>query len=226
MNTQTITLTPPIDGVQYGISDEAINLNDWYVDDTNAIRQSIISQSDSDYWLRRTDYKKVILSTNPKDLRFPYLVMPSKEQEALIFANTINPKQDEYSHGRWYGRIEGFNANPAKYTQEQMEKAIENAHAAGVMFSSMRTAQKDVEVFKKDYFQSLQSIPKAVRVEMEENQCDGCKGGIPYDNGYHKMGTGKYANMMVCQKDKYNKIKVETSTEYPQGIVVAKKVIY
>lgn len=38
----------------------------------------------------------------------------------------------------------------------------------------------------------------------EKNQCDGCNAGIPVDeNGMHRMGQGKYADYMFCQKSKY-----------------------
>ena len=33
MSTQTITLTPPIDGVQYGVSTELIKEGDWHLED-------------------------------------------------------------------------------------------------------------------------------------------------------------------------------------------------
>lgn len=184
MNTQTITLTPPIDGVQYGISDEPINLNDWYVDDTNAIRQSIISQSDSDYWLRRTDYKKVILSTNPKDLRFPFLVMPSKEQE-----------------------VENI-------TQEQAREMWQFCHKQTV---DILRGGNDKRLSFEDYIQSLQPTVKAVRVEMEEIRSP------EFGNCQHFKEVGCIKDICTCYTFK---IKVETLSEYPQGLVKALEVIY
>ena len=46
----------------YLTSDEKIEDGDWYIDDTNAIRQSITS--DKDYWDRRKDYRKIIATTD------------------------------------------------------------------------------------------------------------------------------------------------------------------
>lgn len=46
----------------YLISDDEIKEGDWYIDDTDTVRQSITS--DKDYWRRRPDYKKIIASTD------------------------------------------------------------------------------------------------------------------------------------------------------------------
>ena len=46
----------------YIISDEEIKLDDWYIDDTNKVRQSVTD--DKEYWNSRKDYKKVIASTD------------------------------------------------------------------------------------------------------------------------------------------------------------------
>ena len=45
------------------VDDSEIKDGDWYVDDTNSIRQSIIS--DKSYWLTRKEYKKITHSTQP-----------------------------------------------------------------------------------------------------------------------------------------------------------------
>lgn len=37
---------------------------DWYIDDTNQVRQSITS--DADYWNARKDYSKIVASNNPE----------------------------------------------------------------------------------------------------------------------------------------------------------------
>ena len=205
MKNTIINLTPPIDVVQYGYNSEPIKYGDWYISNIETIEQAPFNFKEG--------LRKVICSTNPKDLRFPYLQLPSKEQEIITLAKDYVMRK--YSHKTdkeqlfCYKHIEsfiaGFNANPAKYTQEQMEKAIDNAHSAGVMFSSMRTAQKDVEIFKKDYFQSLQPTAKAVRVEMDF-----------FDEEKSMMN-----NCIVGER-----IKVEQSAEYSQGLVKALEVIY
>ena len=46
----------------YITSDEEIKKGDWYIDDTNDVRQSVTS--DDIYWKSRTDYKKIIATTD------------------------------------------------------------------------------------------------------------------------------------------------------------------
>lgn len=46
----------------YLTSDVDINTGDWYIDDTSTVRQSVTS--DKEYWSVRTDYKKIIATTD------------------------------------------------------------------------------------------------------------------------------------------------------------------
>ena len=46
----------------YTTSDDEIKEGDWYIDDTSTVRQSFTS--DKDYWSVRTDYKKIITTTD------------------------------------------------------------------------------------------------------------------------------------------------------------------
>ena len=238
---QIITLTPPINGVQYGYNSDEIKEGDWccLISKTKGFPDKIFKQDAESIRLHNfvENIHKVILSTNPKDTRFPYLVMPSKEQEYIkklaqkVFDEHKGPASENeanYLNGRYNGIIEGFNANPAKYTQKQMIEFAKFWHDAIItnLSSAKDIITSDEDCFNK-YIQSLQPTAKAVRVEREENNCDGCKAGIPVDEyNYHRMGKGIYPDFMICQKDKYNKIKVEQSTEYSQGIVKALEVIY
>ena len=45
-----------------------IKAGDWYIDDTDAIREAVVS--DKDYWARRPNYRKIIAATD-KSLRQP-----------------------------------------------------------------------------------------------------------------------------------------------------------
>ena len=47
-----------------------INAGDWYIDDTDAIREAVVS--DKDYWARRPSYRKIIAATD-KSLRQPII---------------------------------------------------------------------------------------------------------------------------------------------------------
>jgi uncharacterized protein YneR len=48
----------------YMTSNEEIKMDDWYLDDTNSVRQSI-TECES-YWTHRKKYQKIILTTDPK----------------------------------------------------------------------------------------------------------------------------------------------------------------
>ena len=52
----------------YILSDEPIKEDDWYIDDTDAVRQAVTS--DADYWSRRKGYKKIVAATD-KSLLLP-----------------------------------------------------------------------------------------------------------------------------------------------------------
>ena len=209
MKDTIINLTPPIDGVQYGISDETIKAGEWCIhrfahkkEVTNAIVLCTVSNelSVQEWW------NKIHFSTNPKDTRFPYLVIPSKEQEVerlalnqpcLVVGGTEWEENREVRLQAVKSFIACFNVNPAKYTQEQMEKALK-MKTAYIEDFSIYFNKTDSEII-----QSLQPTAKAVRVETTE---EGLK-----DGSFHHTIT---------------KIKVETSSEHSQSLVKALEVIY
>ena len=71
----------------YFLSDEKIKKDDWYIDDSNSIRQAITS--DEDYWERRKGDKKIIATNNPylkikeildeEDVIYHFLPQPSQQ---------------------------------------------------------------------------------------------------------------------------------------------------
>lgn len=65
----------------YLTSDDEIKHGNWYIDDTNAIRQSIIT--DKAYWNARTDYRKIV-ATNDASLKIAKL--PSSFMKAFARA--------------------------------------------------------------------------------------------------------------------------------------------
>lgn len=230
MNTQTINLTPTIDGVQYGISDEKQSKDDFIIHTT--LLDKVI-QCPDEYGSTKEHWSKIICSTNPKDTRFPYLVMPSKEQEDEQILDSCeeevnklvkqvykgkegNPRdtndrigvEKKFRDACNAGVLIGFNANPAKYTQEQMEKAIEFG------FNKCKEYGDITKPEREDFYQSLQPTAKAVRVEMEEN----CLGSTPTWECNCVCG--------FCENIDGYKIKLETSSEHSQGLVKALEVIY
>ena len=220
MKDTIINLTPPIEGVQYGYnSDELKEGSKVWHNKLNIILtvkkiEGILYSFEEDNQVALKDYiNMVVFCNNPKDIRFPYLVMPSKEKEVKRLAkNSIGvphylPVESmSFSMMKSYKQfIAGFNANPAKYTQEQMEKCWCQAITNMTVDKNNNPNNLIVRDFK-DFIQSIQPTAKAVRVEMENKQ---------ETINYHK-------DLWV---DNWQ-IKVEQSTEYPQGIVVVKEVIY
>lgn len=54
----------------YLTSSEEIKMGDWYIDDTNTVRKSMIS--DKDYWAKRTHYRRIEATTDTS-LRLPLI---------------------------------------------------------------------------------------------------------------------------------------------------------
>lgn len=206
MKDTIINLTPPIDGVQYGYNSDEIKHGDWcwYANKVLQAYNDTVPYANS-------HSKKVILSTNPKDTRFPFLQLPSKEQEVEKLANDwyksvlqrtgldLTPNRRSLN-----GFIAGFNANKG-YTQEQMEKAIDQTLSLWIN----RTQGKLVSEITNEVLQFIQPTPKTVRVEMELEII-----GQHFPESSNTFTTSGY------------KIKVETSSEFEQGIVKALGVIY
>lgn len=271
MNTQTINLTPPINGVQYGISTELIKEGDFYYLQSVTTKNMILKASESKI---SSNCKKIICSTNPKDLRFPYLqivcptcgkrewgvcsnswhknVMPSKEQEVETYYKWVEvskyglptkdgyypvKREDNLNPLNWYIDIAKWNnkpklwsrviewlapinINPAKYTQEQVigyqkwwlkqdVEYFDNTELGDVYKDRKGNTVTDVDLFNK-YNQSIQPTPKAVRVEMNNDR---------ERNRNEAMGLKDIIYLP-------DEIKVETSSEYSQGVIKALEVIY
>lgn len=203
MKDTIINLTPPIDGVQYGYLETEL-------DGTKPVVNISTDRFSSMAVLRNP-----VFSTNPKDQRFPFLQLPSKEQEVerlnLKLGLLHHYLQDtkDYEGVRLIQEIiAGFNANKGIYTQEQMELAFK----AGADLYSRIKHDMDTKGFDfKDFLQSLQPTAKAVRVEREVD--------------LHSLKSSVTSKSTISISA-FSNIKVETSSEYPQGIMVAKEVIY
>lgn len=265
MNTQTINLTPPINGVQYGISTELIKEGDFYYLQSVTTKNMILKASE---FKISSNCKKIHFSSNPKDLRFPYLVMPSKEQEVETYYKWVEvskyglptkdgyypvKREDNLNPLNWYIDIAKWNnkpklwsrviewlapinINPAKYTQEQMEKCF--IAGRNSVFSS-KSPTGVIE--QQEYIQSLQPTVKAVRVEMEEIELKYRLSAISKqfneedftkelhksleENPNHDVKTFRHQYADKLGIPKY-KIKVEASSEHSQGVIKALEVIY
>lgn len=122
-------------------SDEEINCRDYYIDDTNAVRQAVTD--DITYWQARRDYIKIISSNCgiglPLTNSVENLNQLFEEFESEHEANEMFPIIDSYpslsigiKHDRscfvhGYKRCLGKN-NHKIYTIEQMREAIAEAY--------------------------------------------------------------------------------------------------
>jgi hypothetical protein len=62
-NEEVLCTKVVVDGFDYYVSDEKIKIDEYYIDDTNAIRQAITECET--YWTTRKSYKKLIATNNP-----------------------------------------------------------------------------------------------------------------------------------------------------------------
>lgn len=79
---ETICDKVTIDGFDYYVSDNKPKLGDFYVDDTNQIRQGVTD--DEEYWDRRSGYK-IIIATNNPTIDIPKVVDEVDEINNLIW---------------------------------------------------------------------------------------------------------------------------------------------
>lgn len=86
-------------------SDEEIKEGDWYIDDSNMVRKSIIS--DKEYWSTRQDYKKVILTTN--DLLIKDGIQSIDDEFLRWFVNNSSCEWVEIVRGFADGTNWGYN---------------------------------------------------------------------------------------------------------------------
>lgn len=127
---------------EYWVATKEIELivpfGEWYIDDTDTIRQSVTS--DTDYWAARLDYKKLVAisSNHPQAKEFnlyTFEVRSKAEELALEGSRNKYPAQNQsgfdigknnksrkdYSNGF----IEGYKAAKGLYTEEEMMAAFE-----------------------------------------------------------------------------------------------------
>lgn len=126
----------------YFLSDEGIREGDWYIDETDEIRQSVTS--DKDYWSRRKNDKKIIATTDEslfeQIMYYPdgsiiggiesYKILPQPSDSFIqkyveeynkgnIITNVMVEYEDNGSE-EWYG--DDYNGEP--YWNEKIELKI------------------------------------------------------------------------------------------------------
>jgi len=112
----------------YITSNDEIKEGDWYIDDTDAVRKSVTC--DKDYWSRRTDYKKIIATTdkslglldeNGKYIVYTHLIPQPSESfiqkyiESYNKGEIIKDVMVEYSYkGQQYNEEDTLNSLHAR----------------------------------------------------------------------------------------------------------------
>jgi hypothetical protein len=113
---------------------------------------------------------KIIFAEKELGLDVPTFEWRNFELEKLI-SNKIDQrfnKSDGY-HKTVYSEafIEGYKSNPAKFTEEDLRKAIEMARRHDVNLHSGRGCTLIPQINNEEIIQSLQKYPKYVVMEME-----------------------------------------------------------
>ena len=80
----------------YITSDKEIKEGDWYIDDTNTVRQSVTS--DKDYWSVRQDYKKIIAATDTSliSINEQYFDVNKSRKSAVLEQKTLPQPSQEF----------------------------------------------------------------------------------------------------------------------------------
>jgi len=130
------------DGKEYGktttklniyiTSEEAIKMDDWYLDDTNSVRQAI-TECES-YWTHRKKYQKIILTTDPQ-----------------LIADGIQPIDNEF--------LEWFVKNPSceRVEVELFPKFSNNLY--GIIIPKEEPKQETLELPKEiDFANEIEQI--------------------------------------------------------------------
>lgn len=141
------------------VTDEEIITGDLYIDDTNAIRNSITS--DPIFWAERKSYKKII--SNKKSIDYNGIDFGIVDVEKLaIEEHKYNHKSVNEMSFR-LGFIEGFNAS-----QKLNEKKFSRADMIECFNAARRYRMKNVFEFEfaKEYLDNMQ--PETFDIEIEE----------------------------------------------------------
>lgn len=90
------------------VDDSEIKEGDWYIDDSNCIRQSVTS--DKEYWGRRMDYKKITHSTQPLE---PSIYSTRHDNKGYLFIKPLTLSEVEEA-------VYGYSVE--KFCKEKVEK--------------------------------------------------------------------------------------------------------
>ena len=190
------------------VSNEEIKEGDWVFND--------ISKEIYQFTENYVPYEKKIIAhlpINDSSILEGVDLLPSLEDEVEKLAKEYYQKyllSPHHGDGAKQDYIDcvkfGYNKTKEKYkyTEEDLKKAIEISKDIKYVTFSIDEIIKSLQQSK---------YPVAFESEMEINNCDGCRANAPFDGYYHRMGSGSYPDLMVCQKNKYNKVKITNNLQ-------------
>jgi hypothetical protein len=187
-----------LNGQMYMVDGIPSLTGEWYIDDTDAIRQSVTDNTE--YWLKREGYKKIVATKDPS-LGLPLL--PEIEEDISVEAVLEGQKvytawdRDDNSMtalgGYQRGYKVGYKAAKAKqYTEEDLRYAYNTGRMFGQWEAPNSTLESKPSTIN-ELLQSLKPLPIAVEVEMESNPDN----GNPAFGGYDVPDTIKIENGYV-----------------------------
>lgn len=144
-------------------------MEDYYIDDTFTIRKVVVDEPE--YWARRSDYAKIIASSDPS-LGLP-LVPPIEDDESKLAHDDF--KHMGYKSGETdfvVGFVRGYRATTTKkYTEEDMEKAFEAGRNYGFVecgegFGVMWEGKSENKPKPFEKWAPFFKLPKQVEVDM------------------------------------------------------------
>ena len=157
-----------------------IREGDWYIDDTNQIRQSITS--DKHYWAQRFNYYKVIATINHSiDLNVPMVIVEDEAEKLAIDYDKSKFRnfKREHTTTEFYetaidGIIAGYKAAQQKgvYSEEDMEEAfqqgMDNVDNDGCYIDKIEIAFKEcIEYLKQEYIElEMETINQDYRFDV------------------------------------------------------------
>jgi len=115
-NEEVLCIKVVVEGFDYYVSDEKIKLDEYYIDDTNAIRQTITECET--YWTTRKSYKKLI-ATNNSSIDIPKVIDERHILNIKSLTDFENKKPENYAlngSNFYEGFKEGYNTHAETHT--------------------------------------------------------------------------------------------------------------
>ncbi len=190
----------------YITSDEEIKMDDWYLDDTNSVRQAI-TECES-YWTHRKKYQKIILTTD-QSLDG---VQPIDDEFLEWFVN--NPsceKVDIKEKSRCCGRCDGV--NDLCYTDQYCD----NHHQCGceICYGKAKKYQIIIpkEEPKQETLEEVAALSEKQLRKMAKQVCNGHQHAMRYRNMLNACFKMGQTVLEECTERMYSEEEVKDIVE-------------